>query len=100
MSKPDPASVFMIGAPDRLALIDMRADAADALAFCRALHKYRAEIQVSPRYDNPLSMPERKRHPMPAKYPGRCSVCATAISVGSLIFYDSESRQAAHARCG
>jgi hypothetical protein len=99
MSKPDASSVFYVRAPDRLGVIVMRGDAADALEFCRQLHAYRDEIHVAPRYDNAPPVPERKRSPMPAKYPGRCSVCATAITVGAPIYYDGESRSAVHARC-
>jgi hypothetical protein len=85
-------------APDLLALIWMKNDSAAALDLCKLLHDLRGDVVIALRCDN--NPPEtRARSPMPAKFPGRCSACATGIRVGEPIFFDSERRQAIHARC-
>lgn len=98
MSSLDPADVLVARAADRIAVIAMRGDAAAALDLCRQLHDLRADVVVSLRCDN--NPPDaRARTPMPARFAGRCAACATAIGVGTPIYYDSDTRKAVHARC-
>lgn len=98
MSKPSSADVLVARAPDLLALISMRSDSAAALDICRLLHDLRGEVIITLRCDNTPAEASRGAL-MPAKFPGRCAVCATSIRVGEQIRYDGERRQAVHARC-
>lgn len=86
----------MARSADRVALIAMRGDAAAALELVKDLHEHRADVRIALRCDNNAPEP-RRATPMPAKYPGRCSVCATAITVGMPIYYDAG--KVTHTRC-
>jgi hypothetical protein len=98
VNRPDASSVLVARAPDRLAVIVLREDAAAALELCKELHDLRGEVIIAPRHDTGGDV-ERQARPMQAKFPGRCAACATAIRVGEPIYYDAESRRAVHSRC-
>lgn len=98
MSKPDPSDVLVARSADRIAVIAMRGDAEAALQLVKELHDHAGEVKVALRTDNTPPEPRRKTA-MPARFPGRCAHCATAIRVGEPIIFDSEARQAVHERC-
>jgi len=91
--------VLVARAADRLDVIVLSGNKEAGFEFCRELREHSRDVKVALRTDNNAPEP-RRATPMPAKFPGRCANCATAIRLGEPIFYDSSSRQAVHERCG
>ena len=99
-SRPDPADVLVASFADRVTVVALRGDAGAALELVKDLHEHRSDVQLCLRYAmaSAPTTPDRRRSPMPARYPGRCSVCAAAVMVGMPIYFDAG--QVTHARCG
>jgi len=82
-------------------------DAEGALEFVKELAPLEGKLSISI-VPNGRSIEEQssapasnfRGRPMPAKFAGRCAVCAGTIKIGADILYSAELRRAAHIQCG
>jgi hypothetical protein len=92
---------------NRAAIAAGTSDKELALEVCRELGEIESSYTLwakdrlleTPGTERPTDRPGASLRKMAAKWPGRCSKCARAISVGTLIAYDGATRRAFHEEC-